>query len=205
MVDSSGIDEFIVHLTRSCAESGTEGSPIFLPYSARDPWDAEVRRRKYLERWPRALSETDWERTWALFAVIDIQNEQDGESRVSQGASGHPIPDQGPRTSGNRIVGHVDLHGSPLNSGLHRATLGIGVETDHRGLGAGEALMRTALDWARRQHSLEWIDLQVFAHNLPAITLYKKLGFVETGRTVDLLRVDGQRLDDVQMALGLRG
>jgi len=104
---------------------------------------------------------------------------------------------------GDRIVGHVDLHGGRMPSEFHRAMLGMGVERGHRGRGLGRALLETAIAWAR-DAGLAWIDLGVFAHNPRARALYASAGFVEVGVTLDRFRVDGISIDDVAMALALR-
>lgn len=102
------------------------------------------------------------------------------------------------------VVGSVHLHGSELPASLHRADLGIGIVRAHRGKGWGRLLMDAALGWAREQPGLDWIDLGVFEGNDVAAALYRKLGFVERGRTPDQFRVDGVRIDDVPMSLRLR-
>jgi ribosomal protein S18 acetylase RimI-like enzyme len=46
------------------------------------------------------------------------------------------------------------------------------------------------------------LSLSVFAHNEPALGLYRKLGFVEEGRRVKhYRRADGQLWDAVEMGL----
>ena len=47
-----------------------------------------------------------------------------------------------------------------------------------RGLGAGRALLQGLLRWAAEQGALS-VDLQVRGDNLPALTLYKSLGFLK--------------------------
>jgi RimJ/RimL family protein N-acetyltransferase len=106
---------------------------------------------------------------------------------------------------GDRVVGHVDLTGATLYSGLHRARLGIGVERKYRGSGRGTALLRAALDWARREPELAWVDLSVFAHNERAQELYQRHGFREQGRTPDAYRLNGLTIDDVHMSLRVDG
>lgn len=101
----------------------------------------------------------------------------------------------------DRIIGHLDLTGGHLYSGLHRARLGIGVERTQRGLGVGSALLQAAIRWARQERDLLWLDLSVFAHNERARRLYEKLGFVEIGRTADAYRMGKQSIDDVHMTL----
>jgi RimJ/RimL family protein N-acetyltransferase len=105
---------------------------------------------------------------------------------------------------GERIVGHVDLTGASLYSGLHRARLGIGVERGHRGRGTGTQLLELALAWARTELNLAWVDLSVFAHNDRARALYQRLGFRETGRTPDAYRLGALHIDDIHMTLQLR-
>lgn len=105
-------------------------------------------------------------------------------------------------TDGGEVRGHVDLRGSPIVAGLHRAQLGIGLERGWRRRGWGEGLMRTALGWAADQ-GLAWVDLGVFSENAPARALYRKLGFEEVGIVEDAFRVDGTSLDDVAMVFRL--
>ncbi len=103
----------------------------------------------------------------------------------------------------NRIVGHINLKNN-LGASLHRAQLGMGIEEEARGIGAGKLLMTEMLKWARSQDFLEYIDLMVFAHNLPARKLYTSFGFTELYTVTDLFRVDGVIIDDVRMVLKLK-
>ena len=63
----------------------------------------------------------------------------------------------------------------------HRAELGIAIEKAFWGLGIGRALMEACIDCAR-QAGYAQLELDVVAENTAALTLYKKLGFVEFGR-----------------------
>src|SRR4051794_17861739 len=68
------------------------------------------------------------------------------------------------------------------NLGLRgeRAWLGgVGVVPPHRGAGIGELLTRNLLDGARAAGARE-MALEVIVENVPAITLYGKLGFART-------------------------
>ena len=170
---AADIDRYVEHLKRHLAESGRGSTPFFTPYSADDPWDFEARRKTYLKRWSRPLSQPNWERMWGAF-------------------------------EGDRLVGHTNLTTEPLKTNQHRANLGMGIEAAYRKRGLGEALLRAAIDWARRESALEWIDLCVFTVNTPAQTLYRKLGFTETGRVDDAFRIDGVSVGDIQMTLNLK-
>lgn len=100
---------------------------------------------------------------------------------------------------GDRVVGHIELNGPGIDTATHRCTLGMGLEAPYRRQGWGTKLVERALTWVRANKRLGWVDLDVFAHNEPALALYRKLGFEEVGRRVDYLRVDGQSIDGVLM------
>ena len=103
----------------------------------------------------------------------------------------------------NKVQGHVHLKN--LFSGtLHRAQLGMGLEMPARGQGHGKKLLEMAINWARTEESLYWIDLSYFAHNTPAQKLYTSCGFKELFVYEDRLRVGHHRIDDVVMALKLK-
>ncbi len=103
------------------------------------------------------------------------------------------------------VVGHVNLKGESLVTASHRCELGIGIERGYRGRGLGRALMVRALEFARREPALVWVDLKVFAHNLPARALYQTLGFEEVGVVADRFRIAGDSVDDVVMTLRVDG
>ncbi len=105
---------------------------------------------------------------------------------------------------GASLIGHIDLKTMKLPSALHRATIGIGVESSHRRQGVGSLLLQTVIDWAQEQPALVWLDLEVFAHNHPAIKLYESFWFIQIGAVQDRFRIDGQSIDDLRMALRIR-
>lgn len=100
----------------------------------------------------------------------------------------------------DQIVGHLNLK-NIFEGSLHRAQLGMGIEVPYRGRGLGKQLITSALDWARDQTKLEWIDLSVFSYNLPARNLYASMGFEEICVLKDKIRVNGQSIDDILMTL----
>jgi len=59
--------------------------------------------------------------------------------------------------------------------------LKIAVKSDQRRLGAGMKLMKKLLDISASKNA-HVIYLEVSAANMPAISLYKKNGFIETGK-----------------------
>ena len=81
---------------------------------------------------------------------------------------------------------------------MDRCLLGMGVRGGHRRLGLGTRLLDFVERWAADQ-GLRAIDLEVLAENLPAIALYRRLGYQPAGEGVD---VDGSAL--LQMSKALR-
>jgi ribosomal protein S18 acetylase RimI-like enzyme len=79
----------------------------------------------------------------------------------------------------------------------------MGVDRARRGTGVGAGLLAHARDWATSQTALDWIDLQVLSSNDPAIRLYQRSGFIDTGELVDLFRIEGRSMGFRSMALRL--
>ncbi|MBT8208099.1 MAG: GNAT family N-acetyltransferase [Acidimicrobiia bacterium] len=102
------------------------------------------------------------------------------------------------------LVGHCEISSMFLVSALHRVGLGMGLLRPYRSQGHGRALLETAINFARGQPFLNWIDLGVFEGNDAAIALYEHHGFVETGRIVDRFRIGDRHVADISMSLDLR-
>lgn len=63
----------------------------------------------------------------------------------------------------------------------HRADVGISIAQSYWGLGIGKALMEACIECARAA-GYSQLELEVVAENERAVSLYKKLGFIEYGR-----------------------
>ena len=103
---------------------------------------------------------------------------------------------------GLAIAGWCDITRG-INGEVHVGHLGMGVHPDFRGQGIGQKLMESALAQARTL-GLEKIELQVFTANVPAMKLYKKLGFIEEGLRKRSRCVNGVYDDIMLLALFLR-
>ena len=77
---------------------------------------------------------------------------------------------------------------------------GMWVEPEARGRGAGQALLDSAIAWARARE-LDRLELWVTEGNGAAVRLYERAGFTDTGRR-DVLR-SNPALQTIQMALTL--
>lgn len=81
-------------------------------------------------------------------------------------------------------------------SGRHVGTFGITIYKDYRGIGLGKYLMSEIIKFAKKQlKELKIINLQVFAENKPAVSLYKKMGFKIAGK-IPKQRVHKGKLSD---------
>ena len=104
-------------------------------------------------------------------------------------------------TKENEIIGHLSLRGANIETSLHRCSLGMGVDKEYRGNGLGMRLLKFATEWLKSETNIDWLDLFTFSHNVAALALYKKYGFLELGITHDKYRIDGEIIGDIQMAL----
>ena len=106
------------------------------------------------------------------------------------------------------IVGIVDgkVAGNCAISGIgvkrkirHRCSLAITLYKEYWGLGIGTAMIGYLTELAK-QVGYEQIDLEVVAENEQAQALYRKCGFVETGRRYHALKFDdGTYHDEILM------
>ena len=101
---------------------------------------------------------------------------------------------------GSEIIGWCDIE-TPAREGFnHTGELGMGVRKGYRGQGIGTALLEAALQMAEEK-GLERVELDVFASNKVAISLYKKYGFAVEGRKRKARKLDGAYDDIILMAL----
>ncbi|MFJ4538210.1 GNAT family N-acetyltransferase [Streptomyces tibetensis] len=101
---------------------------------------------------------------------------------------------------GDRLAGYVLLgFPTPLDSNRHvRQIQGLAVAEEARGRGVGRALVRAAVDEARRRGARR-ITLRVLGHNTPARALYAAEGFEVEGVMPEEFLLDGAYVDDVVM------
>jgi GNAT superfamily N-acetyltransferase len=97
-------------------------------------------------------------------------------------------------------VGIVDLFGSSAQVMQHSMGTGIYVKPDYQGLGVGTMLMAASKVLAMRLH-LARVWLSVFEGNSPALALYRRSGFEESGKVPGWLQ-EGY-VDEIFMTLKL--
>ena len=102
--------------------------------------------------------------------------------------------------AGDCIVGNVAI--APVGERYkvrHRANLGIAIVQEYCNCGLGTILMQEGILFAG-EAGYEQAELGVFADNAPAIHLYHKCGFWDTGRIPRAFHLpDGSYIDEIQM------
>lgn len=103
-----------------------------------------------------------------------------------------------------KVVGQLDFSNGHRRRISHTGEFGMGVHKDFRGLGVGNFLLKSLIDWAKSNPKIEKINLCVHQTNERAIAAYKKHGFqVEGTRTKDLKYPNGVYVDTVLMGMHL--
>jgi|YNPBryantNP2012_1023418.scaffolds.fasta_scaffold03437_4 ribosomal protein S18 acetylase RimI-like enzyme len=92
-----------------------------------------------------------------------------------------------------RVLGNVSLRRAAEWGGFIIGNLAV--HPDWRRKGIASALMEKALETISAQGG-RWIGLEVRHDNRAALSLYERLGFVEVGRTLHMLRPAGLRYED---------
>jgi ribosomal protein S18 acetylase RimI-like enzyme len=86
----------------------------------------------------------------------------------------------------------------------HVADLNIAIHIGWQRKGIGRKLLEQIIDLAKGSSAIEKIQLNVRASNIPAISLYKKMGFQEEGRLKNRVKVKDRYIDDIIMGLELK-
>ena len=98
------------------------------------------------------------------------------------------------------LVGRLSLMRDSHPASPHVADLGVMVAAPYRRSGIGTLLMAAAEEWAAAAKVTK-LELHVFPHNEPAISLYEKLGYEREGtRKGHYRRSDGTCSDVILMA-----
>lgn len=106
---------------------------------------------------------------------------------------------------GDQLVGYANL-GCDLEKKktAHRATFGIALVKSAWGQGLGNKIMLGLIAFAK-EAGYEQIELEVVSSNVPAVNLYKKLGFEVYGQRPQSLKLkNGSYYGELLMVLDLR-
>lgn len=95
---------------------------------------------------------------------------------------------------GEAVLNKLDAENEAMN-------FRIGLNRNAREQGYGTEATRAVMDFGFDRVGLHRISLSVFAFNPRAKRVYEKVGFVEEGRLRESLLWEGERHDDILMAL----
>ena len=103
-------------------------------------------------------------------------------------------------TVDGKVAGNGSINGIGVKRKIrHRCSLAIALYEEYWGLGIGTALIEYMTELAK-QIGWHQVDLEVAAENEKARALYRKCGFIESGRRHDaLLFDDGTYHDEILM------
>ena len=173
-VAPADLPALFVYLDDHLQDNGRGGVPLFQPMARADSRFPTDKRAAFAIGLHAEVGAPGWRRAWMAL-------DADGA-----------------------ICGHVDLRARLERASGHRCLLGMGIRRDWRRQGLGARLMACALDWARAQQTLAWVDLEVLSANQPARRLYERCGFTVAGELPDLFRIDGEQHGYVYMTQRLR-
>lgn len=103
-----------------------------------------------------------------------------------------------------KIVGNINVDGNQRQILRHTAVFGMGMLKEWQSVGLGTAILQAAIDWARTESELEILFLQVYAENEAGLTLYRKMGFIQSGRIPNFFKQNGRYHDEILMHLPLK-
>ena len=97
---------------------------------------------------------------------------------------------------GGKVAGNCSINGIGNKRKIrHRCSMAIALYREYCGLGIGTAMIGYLTELAK-QIGYTQIDLEVVAENEQAQALYRKCGFIESGRRANALRFDDGSLHD---------
>ncbi len=100
----------------------------------------------------------------------------------------------------DEVVGWIAFQSENRKRMSHKGSFGVMIRKNFRGMGMGKELIEALLDWAEANPLIEKVSLGVFSTNHRAISLYKRLGFVEEGRKIKEFKMsENEYVDDIIM------
>ncbi|HVN49062.1 MAG TPA: GNAT family N-acetyltransferase, partial [Bacteroidota bacterium] len=100
----------------------------------------------------------------------------------------------------NTVIGWCDVLPLQYEGFRHRGKLGMGVDRNYRRQGIGKKLITQTLQEAKKI-GIERVELEVYASNIPALSLYKAIGFETECMKTKARKLDGEYDDIIEMVL----
>lgn len=151
---------------------------------------------RYAESFNAAVGMVARERRYlTLLDAPSLESTREFLRRIADGDSVQTLA----VTPEDTVVGWCDIIRMQLEGFRHVGRLGIGVLSEYRGRGLGRQLCVETMR-AARLAGMTRIELEVFASNTAAVSLYGQLGFVTEGIKRRARHLDGVHEDNVVMA-----
>ncbi|MFC0527733.1 GNAT family N-acetyltransferase [Phytohabitans kaempferiae] len=125
---------------------------------------------------------------------------RNGYDDVLFGIEAPADPGAGGAGGGRRLVGLVRLSGAAPEIGCADLDIYLG-EKEYWGRGLATDAVRAACRYGFEAMRLHKVTLTVVVENEAALSVYRKVGFVEEGRLREVFRRDGRWLDKYTMGL----
>jgi RimJ/RimL family protein N-acetyltransferase len=135
--------------------------------------DQKVTREAEIEWLAKALSRMELEEV--VYLVAEVDGKVVASSELSRRLSGYD---------------------------KHLGSIGIAIKNGFRDLGIGTEMMKTLIEQGK-SWGLKALTLTAFANNARALHVYRKIGFVETGRIPKRFFKEGQYIDEVVLIMPL--
>mgnify|MGYP004705921083 CR=1 FL=1 len=152
----------------------------------------------YIEQATLALA-PQWQK---LIAQLMTESNACYVAGVRDGENEAQLVDDGPAVT-LLMMAEQGTQSQPVGMGsIENGELGIAVLHEYSGLGLGQLMVGSLLDWARENdvHYI-WLDVQI--DNAAAIHIYEKLHFNKAGRQQSFVMPDGQQVILQRMELKL--
>ena len=132
-----------------------------------------------------------------MFFVAEILREGDeeaGEAGGSEAGDG--------QSDAREIIGWVHLQGFELPARSHTAELTVGVAPEYREQGVGGTLLERGIEWADEEDCIK-VYQSLPATNEDALELLDEHGWEREATRADHYEIDGDLVDEVQLATRL--
>lgn len=187
LAQQTDLELFFQYLDIQLQGNGAGDGVVFQPVAREESRVNETIRHKFSTGMTKTIGEDGWRILMLAILGKETGNKNNDEENVSA-----------------EIVGHIDIRPYPNKYSNHRALLGMGVGSQYRRRGIGERLLKSMLEWMRKNTAIEYLDLWVMSDNIPAIALYQKSGFIVCGDIKDMYRFDGKSIPESMMSLRVR-
>ncbi|GAM83701.1 hypothetical protein ANO11243_016900 [Dothideomycetidae sp. 11243] len=99
-------------------------------------------------------------------------------------------------------IGYVALFKIEANHVHHRhTTLALSLLPERTGRGYGKEAILWALEWAFHHANMHRVGINAYSHNVRAVRLYERLGFVMEGREREMVWLEGRYWDLLHLGM----